>query len=219
MVNNLIMFVKPIKTYGFQTWEILIFSSVLSYFIGAIPNGFIIGKRLYKVDITEHGSGNIGATNVQRVLGTKPAIFVFLLDFLEGFVPTILSKVIFGSTGFALIIGFFAAFGHDYSFFMKHFKGGKGVATSFGVLTAVFPLLLLIEVLIFFLVIYFSKYVSLGSLIGSATFPFLFSVYMKEPLLFIVSLPFTLLIFVSHRENIKRLINGTERKIGNKVNK
>ncbi len=216
-MQNIIDYMLPSRTFTLSSTFLFITAAVIAYFIGSIPNGYIIGKKAYGKDLTKLGSGNIGATNVQRVLGMKPALIVFILDFLEGFVTVTISKMLFKSTGFALYTGFFAALGHDYSIFMPHFRGGKGVATSFGVIMAISPLSGIIGVAIFVIVVFASKFVSLGSLIGSISVPFVSYLLSKNYRITLFLLPFAILIFISHRENIRRLLSGKERKIGEKI--
>lgn len=216
-MQSIINFILPVRTFGLSSTLLFIMTAIIAYFIGSIPNGYIIGKKAYGKDLTRLGSGNIGATNVQRVLGMKPAIIVLILDFLEGFITVGISKMLFKSTGFALYAGFFAALGHDYSIFMPHFRGGKGVATSFGIIMAVSPLSGVIGVVIFTIVVFTTKFVSLGSLIGSASVPFISYLLSKDYRITLFLLPFAILIFISHRENIIRLLSGKERKIGEKI--
>jgi glycerol-3-phosphate acyltransferase PlsY len=190
---------------------------LISYFIGAIPTGYIISKYIYHLDITKYGSGNIGMTNVQRVLGNKPAFIVFIIDCAEGAIPTLIALYALKSIYLATATGVIAAFAHDYSLFMKGFKGGKGAATSFGVLLVISPLAALISVVIFGGVIFITKYVSLGTIVAAITYPFILLLIKKDVRLTLLSIIFSILIIVSHRENIKRLIKGKERKIGEKV--
>lgn len=214
--SGLLSYIRPNETYGLNMLFIFIFVGIASYLIGAIPNGYIIGNKIFKTDLTKHGSGNIGATNVFRVLGTKPALIVLFLDFLEGFFPVLLSKVFFKSVGFSIFAGLFSCLGHDFSVFMPMFKGGKGVATSFGVITAVQPLISLLGVITFFIVFFVGRIVSLSSLVSSSLVPLYFYLFTKNKMASILMIPFAILIFISHRENIKRLLSGKEKKFGSK---
>lgn len=215
--SGLLNYIRPYETYGLNVLFIFIFVGTVSYLIGAIPNGYIIGKKIFKTDLTKYGSGNIGATNVLRVLGTKPALTVLFLDFLEGFFPVLLSKIFFKSVGFSIFAGFLSALGHDFSIFMPMFKGGKGVATSFGVITAVQPLISLLGVITFFIVFFFGRIVSLSSLVSSLLVPLFFYLFAKNKMASILMIPFAVLVFISHRENIKRLLSGKEKKFSGKT--
>src|SRR5690625_4850054 len=146
--------------------EYLIFI-IIAYILGSIPFALIVGKIGYKVDVREHGSGNLGATNAFRVLGTKAGIIVVLADILKGTIATLIPLfvgIFYDVEVSRLVIGVFAVIGHTYPVFAK-FKGGKAVATSGGIMLGVNPLLFLIMVLTFLTGLYFSKYVSLASMI------------------------------------------------------
>jgi glycerol-3-phosphate acyltransferase PlsY len=185
--------------------------------IGAIPNGYIISKKFYGIDITKYGSGNIGTANVQRVIGTKTAILVFILDFSKGIIAILLGRYILHSEVYTMICGIFAVIGHDYSVFMPHFKGGKGVATTYGVAALINPPAAILSALTYWIVVSITKYSSLGSIISVSLYPlFLFLINRNKDVV-IWSIIFAALVVYSHRKNIKRLLNGTERKIGEKV--
>ncbi|WP_053219547.1 glycerol-3-phosphate 1-O-acyltransferase PlsY [Virgibacillus senegalensis] len=184
--------------------------AVIAYLIGSIPFGLIVGKLGYKIDIRQHGSGNLGGTNSFRVLGFKAGLLVTVCDILKGTLAVIL-PVVFADHLNALIIGIFAVIGHMYPVFAK-FKGGKAVATSGGVILGVNPLLFLIMLATFFVSLYLTKYVSLSSMItGIVTVTV--TIFLQETGLFIVTSLLTLFVFYRHRANIKRIINKTEPKI------
>lgn len=194
----------------------IIFFLVLGYVMGALPNGVWLGKYFKNIDIREHGSKNSGATNAYRVLGPKYGIMVLILDALKGFLPPFLASK-FGVSGNALlIIGVLAIVGHSLSFFLN-FKGGKGVATSLGVFLFLIPNVTLALLIIFILVVYFTRYISLGSIIAAAALPILtaFSPIRnnvgKTPLI-IMTLLIGAFVIWRHRTNITRLMNGTENK-------
>lgn len=193
---------------------------VCSYFLGSIPFGLIVGKVVKGVDIREHGSGNIGATNVMRILGPKWGTFVFILDVLKGFIPTFAaSKLNLPSDWFIVLAGAMAAVGHTFSPFIK-FKGGKGVATSLGLIIGLNPVIAGITLVIFTLVLLVTKYVSLSSCIATAGvfFMMLFWKSMNTPPSFLIVVGvLTLAIIIKHIPNFKRIANGTESKIGQKV--
>lgn len=190
--------------------------AVLAYFMGSLPNGVVIGKRVKGIDIRDHGSGNSGATNAYRVLGAKYGIMVLVADVLKGLIPVMLADMA-GIRGIALIlIGIVAIVGHSLSLFLN-FKGGKGVATSLGVFLYLVPLVMLVVVAAFILVVYTTRYISLASIVGAALLPIL-TLFMPiregidRPSIFIISLLMGLFVIYRHRSNITRLLNGTENK-------
>ena len=194
----------------------IIFFLVLGYVMGALPNGVWLGKYFKNIDIREHGSKNSGATNAYRVLGPKYGIMVLILDALKGFLPPFLASRFGVSGNILLVIGVLAIVGHSLSFFLN-FKGGKGVATSLGVFLFLIPNVTLALLIIFILVVYFTRYISLGSIIAAATLPILtaFSPIRnnvgRTPLI-IMTLLIGAFVIWRHRTNITRLMNGTENK-------
>lgn len=188
--------------------------AIIAYLIGSIPFGLIVGKIGYKTDIREHGSGNLGATNSFRVLGTKAGIIVTLGDILKGTLATLvpLIAVYFIDVDVArLVIGLFAVIGHTYPLFAK-FKGGKAVATSAGIILGVNPLLFIIIIASFMLTLYLFKYVSLASMI-TGVIATIITIFLKDWLLFVMLLTLTSFVIYRHTDNIKRIINKTEPKI------
>lgn len=185
---------------------------VLAYLLGSVPMGVIVSRR-YGVDIQKVGSGNIGGTNVIRTLGWGPGLLVGLFDVFKGALAVLIALGL-GFTGPLLGgVALAAILGHDYSVFLR-FRGGKGVATTFGTLLAVDPILTLLAAFMALATIAFSRYVSVGSLVGGMAFLVL-AVAMAKPTWFIVlSLIVAALIFYTHRENLSRLQAGTERRIG-----
>ncbi len=190
---------------------------IASYIIGSIPNGYIISKNIYHIDITKYGSKNIGMTNVQRVIGNKPALVVFLLDFAKGAIAVILGRYFLKTIPLAMLTGIAAIIGHDYSIFMPHLKGGKGVSTSYGVMAFISFYAALPSGGLFFLIVFLTKYVSLASILSIALFPVSLLLFRANKVTVLLSIIIPLLVLISHRENIKRLISGKERKIGEKV--
>ena len=194
----------------------IIFFLVLGYVMGALPNGVWLGKYFKNIDIREHGSKNSGATNAYRVLGPKYGIMVLILDALKGFLPPFLVSRFGVSGNILLVIGVLAIVGHSLSFFLN-FKGGKGVATSLGVFLFLIPNVTLALLIIFILVVYFTRYISLGSIIAAAALPILtaFSPIRnnvgRTPLI-IMTLLIGAFVIWRHRTNITRLMNGTENK-------
>lgn len=185
---------------------------IMSYFIGNISPSVIISRRYNNSDIREHGSGNAGATNVMRVMGKKAGIIVFLIDMLKGILPTALGMY-FGNIEVGFFCGVSAVLGHIFPMLLG-FKGGKGVATSLGVGLVLAPLYALTGFLVFGLIVMKTKYVSLGSIMGTLTFPILQIATVRNPVVVVMSFVLGMLIVYSHRANIKRLLSGTENKIG-----
>lgn len=189
---------------------IIICSLILAYLVGSIPSALIIGKVFYKIDIREHGSKNLGATNTFRTLGVKAGITVTLMDILKGTVAALLPLML-GADYHLLIAGAVAVFGHMFPIFAG-FRGGKAVATSGGVVLAVEPLLFVLLVLVFLLSLYISKYVSLSSMIVSV-FAFVYVCFFSDLPMMITIFLFMTFIFYRHRANIKRIMNKTEPKV------
>lgn len=187
------------------------------YILGSIPFGLLIG-RLKGVDIRKEGSGNIGATNVQRTLGWMPAAFSFLLDFAKGFVPVILA-VIFGLELWqAAAIGASVVTGHCWSVFLL-FKGGKGISTTFAVVVALDWRIGLGCLALWLVILLLSRYVSLASIIAASVMPFGFLVVTFNLPLFGILVIVAAIAILKHSENMKRLAAGNENMIGRKVEK
>lgn len=183
---------------------------IVAYLIGSIPTGLIIGKLFYNIDIRQHGSGNLGATNTFRILGKKAGIFVTIFDVFKGTIPA-LFPVIFNQSVHPIIIGVAAVIGHVYPIYLK-FKGGKAVATSAGVILGTNPVLFLIIAVIFFTLLYTTKMVSLTSMLTSIA-NFIGSLFFDDKILMGVSFIIMIVIIVRHKSNIERIMNGSEPKI------
>ena len=188
---------------------------LISYLLGNISPSYFIGKKFKNLDIREHGSGNAGTTNTLRVLGAKYALIVFVIDFLKGLIATQIGYKA-GGLEFALIAAVAVVFGHVFPVLLK-FKGGKGVATSVGALLGLFPIYGLIALLLAIALIMKTRYVSLGSIVGMSTLPFILYSARQPRESIITSIILAGFIIFTHRENIKRLINKTERKLGEKT--
>jgi len=185
---------------------------LLAYLLGSIPSGLIVGKVGYGIDIREHGSGNLGGTNTFRTLGVKAGLIVTIADILKGTAATSLPVLFSFDTEFhPLLAGMIAAIGHMYPIFAG-FRGGKAVATSGGVLLFYNPILFLTMLAVFFIILYFSKYVSLASML-TGVYTVIFSLFTKDIPLIIVVSALTIFVIYRHRSNIKRIINKTEPKI------
>lgn len=195
---------------------------ILGYLIGSIPVGFILGKVTRGIDIREHGSGNIGMTNVMRTIGVRAGILVFIADMAKGAVAVALAWPILSSSPEMVAWGQMAGgasavIGHSWPVYIR-FRGGKGIATGFGALMVIFWPVGLIAFATFLVVVSLSRYVSLGSILGSLTMLVVmipFVVYGSEPFAYIVlGLVVVPIVIFRHRDNMKRLLSGTESKIG-----
>jgi len=184
--------------------------AVLAYIIGSLPFALIVGKVGYNIDVREHGSGNLGATNAFRVLGIKAGSIVVLADILKGTIAVVI-PLLFHADVYLLAIGLFAVLGHTYPLFAR-FKGGKAVATSAGIILGVSPLLFAIMIVSFLICLYLSKYVSLASMI-TGVITLIVTFFLKDLGLIIVILGLNIFVFYRHKENIKRIKNKTEPKI------
>ena len=203
-----------------MTLEIIILG-ITAYLIGSIPTGIVVAKILGAPDPRAVGSGNIGATNVGRAAGKAAGIITLIGDVLKGFLITLLALYILGSSSEAnsplaiSIVAFSVFLGHLFPVFLK-FKGGKGVATTLGVFLAIGPLQAILALIIFIILVAIFKYVSVASMIASVSIPLLLNLSPATspyvPLAVIISV----LIILKHSDNIKRLIQGTENKIGRK---
>lgn len=188
---------------------------IVSFLIGSIPTGLLIA-RSKGIDLRKVGSGNIGATNVLRAVGKEAALLTLLGDIAKGAVPVAIGKFLELGIFDIGILGLSAILGHNFSLFLK-FKGGKGVATSIGVLLAFSPYAALLTITLWLLTARWTRYSSLSALVAFGLLPL--SIYMldysKEKM--IIGIAITVLIFIRHTANIKRLIQGTESKIGEKT--
>lgn len=193
---------------------ILLFSFLIaiSYLIGGIPTGLIVLKKIKNIDPRNYGSGNIGAVNVMRVAGIKIGLVVFFLDALKGFLPSIIAVNFFKEYPLFLLVPFSVITGNIFSPFIK-FKGGKGVATSFGTIIAIAPFVALISLLIYIFILTLKKISSLASLTAGFSMPIFFFIFgLKIPYIIFAISVFIFLIF-THRENIKRILKNEEMKI------
>ncbi len=187
-----------------------------SYLLGAFPTGFLLVKLKSRRDIREVGSGSTGATNVLRYGGWKLAIPVMVIDGLKGFLPPLLAITLFNDQKVAVLAVLAAVIGHCYPVYLK-FRGGKGVATSIGGYLYLAPRSLLISLGLTLIILLLFRYVSLASLAGMFSFPFWALLTLENNLVFWTGLLIFLVILVRHRQNINRLIAGTERKLGERL--
>ena len=185
---------------------------LLSYFIGNFSTSMIVSKLWANIDIRKYGSGNAGSTNVLRTLGFKPALVTFIGDALKGILAVWIGGKI-GGTDTALLCGIAAIIGHNWPVLFG-FKGGKGIATSIGVGLAVNPIVAFICIVLGIMIVVKTKYVSLGSITAISLLPILFIFSGFKYFLF--GLVLALMAIFQHRQNIQRLLKGTESKIGQK---
>jgi len=193
---------------------------LIAYLIGSIPSAVWVGKIFYKIDVRNHGSGNAGATNVIRVLGYKAGIPVLLFDVFKGWFAVQLVKI-FPHASFStetmtyimIMLAIAVFLGHVFPVFAG-FKGGKGVGTLAGVGIAIFPIALLIVLGVFIMVLIVTRFVSLSSLSGGITFPFIVVFICGEtnPGLIVLSILVAIFISLTHIKNIRRLLKGEENK-------
>lgn len=196
---------------------------LIAYVLGSIPSAVWIGKKYYGVDIREHGSKNAGTTNMLRVLGRRAAIPVFALDFIKGFVAVSIIEILKYDSNvnemwiinIKIIAVFAAVLGHIFPVF-ANFRGGKGVATLVGAITGIYPPVILYCLGVWLLVLMFSHFVSLASMVAGCCFPIftLVSPKVNESIPFILfSFVTAILLIFTHRKNIGRLRSGTESKL------
>lgn len=200
---------------------------VIAWFCGSLPFGYWMGRR-YGIDIRKHGSGNIGATNVLRVLGKKAGIPVFVLDMLKGLLPVVLAGWWLRRNGvgadveglISVLCAAAAVLGHSFTFWLG-FKGGKGVATSAGALLGLAPEALLVALVVWLLVFFTTKYVALASVLSALALPLAMAVIMTlrerwNLVLLGLGVVLGVLVVVRHRSNLQRLVQGEENRFAKK---
>lgn len=209
--------------------------AVISYLLGSLNFGVILSNKLKKDDVRNYGSGNAGTTNMLRNYGKKYAVLTILGDMAKVAVAIAIAFLIIGHTPVTIqsgaesgeefnkmfiksFSGFFCVLGHIFPCFFK-FKGGKGVATSGGMVFMIDWRIALILLAFFIVTILITKYVSLGSLVMAVLYPVFIYIFYRSAVLTGIALVFTIIVVIAHRENIKKLINGTESKITDKKNK
>ena len=190
-----------------------------SYLLGAVPTSYLVSRIFAKIDLRQHGSGNLGATNLYRVLGWKYAVPVALFDITKGAIPVLVfAPRVSSSPLFALACGAAAIAGHVFSVFVG-FKGGKGVATAAGVMLGLTPLPLGIAAVVWAGLVRLTGYVSLGSIVAAAVLPV--AVYFLEeplePALLWTAVAIAAGVILLHRRNIERLLKGTENRFGRRA--
>jgi len=193
----------------------VVLSWVISYLIGSISFSYLISKKIAGIDIRSHGSGNAGATNTLRVLGKGPGIAVLLLDALKGLAAMGITHLLTADPLAYAVSGMFAIVGHNWPIFFG-FRGGKGIATTLGVALGFSPLAFLIGAVVAVAAIFFTRYVSLGSLLFVTILPIVLFFQDKPASFFWTSLVLLLFAYIRHYENIRNLLSGKERKLGDK---
>jgi glycerol-3-phosphate acyltransferase PlsY len=194
---------------------------ILAYLIGSIPSAVWVGRQFYGIDVREYGSGNAGATNTFRVLGKQAGIPVLFMDIAKGFLAVKLATI-FGNypqesqqyVNFKLVLGICALLGHIFPVYVG-FRGGKGVATLLGILSAVHPQAAAVCAGVFIFMLVLSHYVSLSSMSAAITYPIamMFIFHETIPTVNIFAMAISILVLVTHQKNIERLIQGTESRI------
>lgn len=185
---------------------------VFGYLMGSVPVGFILGSRS-GIDVRAVGSGNVGATNVARVVGKRQGILTLIADTAKGFLPVILAMQLGASLAATVLVGAAAFLGHLYPIFLK-FKGGKGVATALGVFLAVAPMATLVLVALFACTVLASRIVSLSSILTAVAAPIIIWLFSYPPLVVGMAAFIALAITYRHRSNIRRMMNGSEPRFG-----
>ncbi len=192
-----------------------VISIIIGYLLGSIPTGIIITKWFRGIDIRNYGSGSMGATNVLRTTGKKAAAIVFAVDILKGVLSILIAQSLSGSPWWVGLAGLMAVVGHNFPIFSQ-FRGGKGVATALGIFISLFPLSTLMALGLWIICIAVWRYVSLGSIITAALIPVLSLITIKPGPYLLFTCLISLLIIYRHKDNIKRLLEGKESKLGEK---
>ncbi|MCL2498507.1 MAG: glycerol-3-phosphate 1-O-acyltransferase PlsY [Symbiobacteriaceae bacterium] len=185
---------------------------VVGYLMGAIPMAYLVTRYVAGIDIRQEGSGNVGATNVQRTLGTKMGALVLALDVAKALLALLLASLLRLEREIILLTAVATVAGHNWPVFLG-FKGGKGVAVSTGVLLYLYPLPGLMVVALFVAIVYFTRYISLGSVLGAVVTPLIIFFWGYPWRDILLTMVLALIIIYGHKGNIQRLVAGNERKI------
>lgn len=188
---------------------------LIAYLLGSIPNALWIGLLFCKIDIREYGSGNVGSTNAARVLGYKYGLLTLVLDVLKSMIPVYFA-LSYNNDIFLIAVAGAAIFGHSYSIFLK-FKGGKSVATALGAMVIIFPKAIPILLIVFLLVFFITKYVSLASILAAFSLPIVVFFIYHNNIYNIFCIIIALLVIYRHKSNIINLLNGKEAKFSDKT--
>lgn len=190
--------------------------AVLAYLVGAIPTGYLLFKLSEEKDIREFGSRNTGATNVMRLKGWKYAVPVVVFDVLKGFLPAFLAVKLFRDPRLALMASFLAVLGHCFPVYIR-FRGGKGVAATIGAFAAVAFRPFLLSAGVFVLIVVLSRYISLGSIMATLSFPVWVVLFHGKPMMAVWGIAVASLVILKHSGNIRRLLKGRERRFGERI--
>ncbi len=194
---------------------------ILAYLLGSIPTAVWVSKYYFGIDIRNYGSGNAGATNTFRVLGKKAGSLVFLIDLIKGYIAVDLAYFIAhyqesnqALTNFQVGLGICAVIGHIFPIWAD-FRGGKGIATLFGMIIAIQPMVACVLIVVFAIILFTTRYVSLSSIIASIAFPVLILFIFKEPEVMyrVFAIAVAFMVVLTHHKNINRLIAGNESKV------
>jgi acyl phosphate:glycerol-3-phosphate acyltransferase len=211
---------NAVPLHPFMAIFIIVLLGIAAYLLGSIPSAVWIGKSYYGTDVRDHGSHNAGATNTFRVLGTNAGSIVLVLDALKGATAANLAMFVASSrfdgnvfVGLQILFGILAVIGHIFPVF-ANFRGGKGIATLLGMVLAINWQLALVCLALFVLILLLTRYVSLSSMISTISFP-IFAVYLfheDQPLLIAFGITMALLVVLTHKKNIYKLLHGEENK-------
>ena len=212
-----------------MNYLVLSVGAVVAYLIGSVPTAVWYGKAFHGIDVREYGSGNSGATNSFRVLGKSAGFIVMVVDLFKGFLPTQAAVYLINAglindpdlIFYQSTFGIAAVLGHIFPVYAG-FKGGKGIATLFGMILSIHVEAAFIVALIFFIVLLISKYVSLGSMLGALAFPLVLLMprfYPDEPFLIAFGFVVFFIVVITHQKNIVRLLNGEENKAKIRIRK
>lgn len=195
----------------------LVLSAVIGYLLGSVNTSLVVGKLIYNTDVRQYGSGNAGATNTLRTLGKTAALLVVIGDSLKGILACLMGRWLAGETSAGVyageyLAGIMAVIGHNWPLYFG-LRGGKGVMTAFAVALMLSPMAALICLLLFIVTVAITRYVSLGSMIGGAAFPAVAWLTDGNPYLVLTGVLLAVLIIFRHASNIKRLVDGNEKKL------
>jgi glycerol-3-phosphate acyltransferase PlsY len=190
--------------------------SCLAFLLGSFPSGLVLARAATGRDVRRYGSGNIGASNVSATAGWWVGLAVGVLDVLKGVLPVLLARLLGVSAVGVAIVALAAVLGHNFSLFLR-FRGGKGVATSFGASLVVAPLATLLAAVTWVLAVAISRYASVASLTALAALPIYMALTRSDPAFVVLGIVLFLLAAARHWENILRLVSGTETKIGSRA--
>lgn len=188
---------------------------IFAYLLGSLPFGLWVGKLWANIDVREHGSGNIGVSNVLRSVGVVPAIIVLIFDAGKGLIPVLLAKQLLVNDTMWIVVGIMAIIGHTWPVFLN-FKGGRGVATAAGMLIGLSWKIILILLAVWIITLVISRYISLASILAAISLPICLRIFQFPTSYLLLGSLLALLVVLRHRPNIKRLLAGEEFKIGEK---